>query len=29
VIAYEPRYISGGFWLKRVKRRNARRKKQW
>jgi len=26
VIAYEPRYISGGFWLKRVKRRNARRK---
>ncbi len=28
VIAYEPRYISGGFWLKRVKRRNARRKKQ-
>ncbi|MFB9769815.1 DUF2179 domain-containing protein [Lactiplantibacillus modestisalitolerans] len=27
VIAYEPRYISGGFWLKRVKRRNALRKK--
>ncbi|MFC6179719.1 DUF2179 domain-containing protein [Lactiplantibacillus daowaiensis] len=25
VIAYEPRYISGGFWLKRVKKRNARR----
>ncbi|ETY74826.1 DUF2179 domain-containing protein [Lactiplantibacillus fabifermentans] len=27
VIAYEPRYISGGFWIKHVKRRNARRKK--
>ncbi|CAM3121097.1 DUF2179 domain-containing protein [Lactiplantibacillus plajomi] len=26
VIAYEPRYISGGFWVKRVKHRNARRK---
>lgn len=27
IIAYEPRYISGGFWLKRVKRRNARGKR--
>lgn len=26
VIAYEPRYISGGFWVKRVRHRNARRK---
>ena len=28
IISYEPKYISGGFWTKKISRREAKLKKQ-